>query len=120
MLIKQIGTKQTFWETYDKDIQDPEEWAKSTIEYFNGTLRPGESKRKLLKVEMIDTHSSDKQHKWIKSVTGMSASFRGRVVDLMFCDRCGITGKRYGLSSTVTVDSKYRSKAYRECPGKRI
>lgn len=103
-----------WWEDYDKDVGDPQKWAETTVAHFNDTLRPGEQSRTLLKVEVLDTDSS-KHHKWTKSTAGMSQIFRGRCVDIMFCERCGITGKRYGLSENITIDSKYRKKVYQSC-----
>jgi hypothetical protein len=47
----------------------------------------------------------------------MSVQLPGRVgtVDLMRCSKCGITGKRFGISAKIVIDSKFRRKAYREC-----
>lgn len=103
-----------WWEDYDKDIPDPEAWAKETVDRFNATLRPREKPRTLLAVEVIDRDNA-KFHKWVKRTDGMSVGFRGVMVDLMYCKKCGITGKRYGLQEYVTIDSKFRKKAFREC-----
>lgn len=103
-----------WWEDYEKPISDAQKWAEGIIKYFNRTLKPGERPRTLLGVEVIE-ESNDDLHDWVKSSAGMSASFRGRIVDLMFCSKCGITGKRYGFSSNITLDAKYRKKVYRKC-----
>jgi len=103
-----------WWEDYAKDIPDAQQWAESTIETFNATLRPREKSRKLLAVEILD-ESNEKHHRWTKRTGGMSVPFRGSTVDLMFCERCGITGKKYGMSGTVKIDSKYRKKVFQEC-----
>ena len=103
-----------WWEEYDKDVPDPEVWARETVEKFNATLRRNEKPRTLLVVEVID-RDNDGFHDWVKRTDGMSVPFRGGVVDLMFCRKCGITGKRYGLSGVVIIDSKFRGKAYGRC-----
>ena len=107
--------KDTWWETYDENTDDPVAWAERTVDYFNKTLRPGEEKRVLLRVEVIDADA--RKHDWFKETAGMSVKVPGRsgVVDLMRCSKCGITGKRLGLKSGVLIDSKFKRKAYREC-----
>ena len=35
--------------------------------------------------------------------------------DGMYCVRCGITGKRFGLGSHIKIDSKYKKKAFLKC-----
>lgn len=108
-----------WWESYDKDVPDPQEWARETVAWYNEVLRPGELPRTLLKVEIIET-SNDKFHKWAKSITGMSVPFRGQTVDIMYCEKCGITGKRYGLAENIKIDSKYRGKKFVDCSKVRI
>ncbi len=103
-----------WWEDYDKDVPDARKWAEDTIAGFNETLRPHEKARELLDVQVIDS-SNDKHHHWVKKTGGMSVKFRGSFVDMMYCDKCGITGKRYGLDGSVTIDSKYSKKAFIEC-----
>ena len=109
---------QEWRETFDLPATDAHAWAKKTVSSFNSSLRPGELPRELLKVEVIDEENTC--HDWIKRTDGMSVSFRGRVVDLMFCKQCGATGKRYGLSSDIKRDSKYRAKKWEHCPGDKI
>ena len=101
-------------EEYDKNITDPTVWAEETIDMFNRTLRPHEESRILLDVKITDDNNN-KYHRWIKKTDGMSTKFRGEIVDIVYCERCGITGKRYGLANGVTIDSKFRKKAYIEC-----
>lgn len=110
---------QEWWEDYNKDIIDPQKWAEETIKNFNSALRPCESYRTLLAVEIIDKNN-DEHHKWIKCTNGMSINFHGSLVDLMYCERCGITGKRYGLQSVVKIDSKFRKKIFQKCNMKTI
>jgi hypothetical protein len=106
--------KEQWWEDYEKNISDPKAWAAKIIDRFNRTLRPGERPRTLLDV-VLKNASNDKYHDWIKRTDGMSVSFRGNSVDLYFCSKCGITGKRISLGGDIKIDSKYRKKAYREC-----
>lgn len=108
------GYGEPWWEEYNKDTENPQQYAENLIAHFNATLRGPEKPRILLKVEILDS-SNDELHRWVKSVLGMSAIFRGHVVDLMYCERCGITGKRYGLGGEIILDSKFRKKAFRRC-----
>lgn len=101
-------------ETYDKDVEDAEKYCRMIINDFNDTLRKGELKRTFLKVEIVEK-ANDKFHKWNKYTSGMSVSFRGNVVDMMYCEKCGITGKRYGLEDHIVIDSKFRKKAFKHC-----
>jgi hypothetical protein len=103
-----------WWEQYNEITDDCRKWAESIIERFNSTLKPFESPRELLGVEVISS-GNENSHKWEKLITGMSVFFRGSIVDLMRCTKCGITGKRRGLSSAIVIDSKYRKKVYRNC-----
>ena len=112
--VRNMKTMKEWWEEYDEDTQNAEEWAIKTIKWFNDTLHPHEAPRKLLEVEVIE-EGNDKHHKWEKHTAGMSVSFRGSTVDIMYCKKCGITGKRFGLTGIVKIDSKFRKKAYREC-----
>ncbi len=90
------GDGEEWWEDYDEDISDPQEWAKNTINRFNATLQPREEPRTLIDVEILD-ESNEKHHRWVKRTDGMSVNFQGSVVDIMSCQRYGITGKRYGF-----------------------
>ena len=109
-----IKTDSREWfEDYDENTDNPEEWAKNIIAFFNSTLKPGEKKRTLLSVEVIGKENT--KHDWVKYTGGMSVNFRGSNVDVMFCNKCGITGKRFGMSKTVKIDSKYSKKVFRTC-----
>ena len=103
-----------WWEDYDEETNDPKAWAEETIAWFNKTLKPGEESRELVEVVIVDG-ANEKFHQWIKRTDGMSSSFRGRIADLMYCEKCKITGKRFGLKADVIIDSKYRKKAFKEC-----
>ncbi len=51
--VKSINTGNEWWEEYDKNVTDPRQWAENTMAKFNRTLRPGESSRELLEVEVL-------------------------------------------------------------------
>lgn len=113
ILCKTESGRNLAWEEYNKDIVDAQEWAQNTINNFNNTLHLGEEKRILLDVIVLDA-TNDKLHNWVKK-NWITTFFRGEYVDLMYCEKCGITGKRYGISSDIKVDSKYRSKVFKNC-----
>ncbi len=100
-------------EEYNKETEDPKKWAEDVITNFNNTLKLGEETRTLIDVMILDTNN-DKWHHWVKQ-SMMPVQFRGSMIDLYRCDKCGITGKRYGSSGTIVIDSKYRQKIYKQC-----
>lgn len=104
-----------WWEEYDINLNEDEvqRQAERIVESFNASLRPGESPRKLLKVEILTKKNT--QHEWTKRMDGMSVKFRGITVDLMYCEKCRITGKRSGLNYIIKRDSKYKAKKYSDC-----
>lgn len=97
---------------------DPVEWVKNTLEKFNSTLRPGELPRTYIS-HTTSILNEKENHDWIKRLDGMSVDFRGRYVDVFYCQKCGITGKRYELDPLITRDSKYRAKKYAFCEAER-
>lgn len=103
-----------WWESYDEKTDDPKAWAEQIINSFNASLRPWETERKLINIETVDD-SNSRFHSWVKRTDGMSVEFRGSVCDLMRCEKCGITGKRFGYNKTVKIDSKYKKKAFQRC-----
>lgn len=105
-------------EEYDKDVDDAQKWAEDTCAWFNSTLRPGERERSVVSVT-VSSYEND-NHRWEKRTDGQSVLFRGRICDLMYCAKCGVTGKRFGLSSTVVIDSKFSKKKFRKCTGKAV
>lgn len=118
--VSPVGAKESWTEEYDcptiTTLEQAEVWAVALIAQFNVTCRPSERKRKLLKTEIVGVSTA---HVWVKRTAGMSVEFRGRLVDLMYCAECGVTGKRYGLGGSPKRDSKYRAKKYAECSVKR-
>lgn len=89
-----VKNQDSQWEeTYDKNVEDPHQWAKDTVARFNDTLRPHELPRELVSVNVVSKVND--HHRWEKRTNGQSVLFRGRIADLMYCADCGITGKRF-------------------------
>jgi hypothetical protein len=114
-----IADDQSDWkEVYllENDV-DPIEWVKKALDSFNATLKPNELPRRY-KSHTSETKKDDKEnHDWIKRLTGMSVQFRNQIVDVFYCSKCGITGKRYNLGGVIKRDSKFRAKKYAQCIG---
>ena len=114
------GSDHTWDEPYDKpevtDQASAQKWAEGIIEFFNGSLRPGESPRELVGVKVQEgTEGSRKDHKWSKQNLTTQRDNRGALYDSMRCSECGITGRRYGMDLLV-LDQKYRrAKVYLRC-----
>ena len=103
-----------WWEEYDRCVSDAAVEAGRIIDQFNATLRAGESPRELVSVEVLDADSI-RDHAWEKQ-NGVTVQVGGRSFDVHKCSRCGVTGKRYGLSGHVTLDPKFaRAKVYQRC-----
>jgi len=102
----------TWVESFNEDTNTPSRWAKAMIDRFNATLKRGERKRTITGIKIIDEESA--RHQWEKSclVTQRKA---GRMYDTYKCKCCGITGKRFGLSSIIVRDSKYKASKYDVC-----
>ena len=104
-----------WWESYDKNITDPQRWAAGTIKQYNTTLHEGDLPRELLEVVVEDTDNA-KFHDWYKRTDGMSVDDgHGLTCDLYRCRRCGITGKRHGLGQDIQIDWKFRAKVFKNC-----
>ena len=112
-----VGRRQEdqFWEeTYEKNVEDPQVWAEQAINRFNSNLRPGETERVLLSVEVVDNHSV-KNHTWNKVNLVTITGKLGTCYDALKCSKCGITAKRFGIDRVI-LDSKFkRIKAYQRC-----
>lgn len=110
--------KDAMAETHDQITADPEKWCKDIIEWFNSTLRPHERKRVFVRCEVIG-EVPPAEHRWFKT-TAMTkimvgSARHGSSYDAMECERCGVTGKRYGIGSFVKIDSKWRKPAFKQC-----
>lgn len=100
-------------ETYDIDNDvDGTIYMDNVLNNFNSSLRPNESKRALVCMEEIG--NGTEKHKWAKS-SGATIQGTHGMYDKYICKVCGITGKRYGLSSEIKRDSKYTAKCYETC-----
>ncbi len=114
--VQNVNTQHEWTEDYDRlhvnNQKEAEVWAHSLIKNFNDTCRPGESKRCLVKTELVGMSTA---HDWFKRTDGMSVRFRGRTVDIFECRKCGIRGKKYGLLGNLVRDSKYKAKKYEIC-----
>lgn len=115
--VKHCTTGRISTETYNID-GDPDAWATETIDSFNQTLRPGESRRELVKVVVLDqTEDVKKTHTWEKSNLVTKTSRTHGSHDTFRCTRCGITGKRFGLESGIHRDYRYRHRKFEHCQG---
>lgn len=110
-----------FWEDYDEPqvYDDPWGWSERLIQRFNQTLRPGQPPRKLLDVDIIYFFPEGQfnivnNHDW-KKVNMVTMIEGSRYFDKYKCIRCGITGRRYGFSSVIIRDSKYKKDKYDRC-----
>lgn len=114
--VKQVNTGAVWAEEYDiKNNESPEKYARNLLEKFNNTLRPNESPRELVGVEVLEEDSDVViKHDWEKqnAVTIMRGN---RLYDAYKCNICGVTGKRYGLSAVVERDSGFKGKVYETC-----
>lgn len=95
---------------------DPRRWAVDIIAFYNSGLRPGESARELERAEVIDVAADTVSlaHVWGKTSLTTVSDAQG-VYDRMKCDHCGLTGKRFGIGSTVKVDSVWRVPSRKTC-----
>ena len=105
-------------ETYDQITTDPEKWSRDIIAWFNSTLRPHETRRVFVRCEVVG-EVPPAEHRWFK-VTAMTKQMvggqrHGALYDAMECERCGVTGKRYGIGSFVKLDSRWRKAAFKRC-----
>jgi hypothetical protein len=102
-------------EFYEVDTTEPAKWAKELVAQFNATRRPGEAERKLLALGIVrSAPEGARAHDWEKSCL-VTQCKGGLLFDTMHCKHCGITGRRYGLGGSVTIDRKYDKPVYRDC-----
>ena len=99
-------------------LDEAKQWAESTVENFNRTLRSYEKTRVLLDVLEKD-NDSVASHEWIKTNL-ITIIKKGANYDEMLCLRCSITGRRYGLGfNGVERDKKYKAQKYASCDPER-
>lgn len=104
-------------EEYDiHDDLDPKLYALGLISRYNKTIRTFESPRTLVSVTVTGKSA---RHTWSK-VNAFTICDRYGTYDRMKCKACGVTGKRFGVSSIINRDSKYLAKKYAQCSGKEI
>lgn len=113
-------TLEPWWEDYDVKTDDPEAWARIMIAQYNeGNMeRYGDAahQRILISVRIIRNNNNE-YHEWIKTNLVTKGNRLGDCYDTYQCRVCGCKGKRYGLSETITRDSKYKAKRWQTCPG---
>ena len=82
-------------EEYDiEDGKNPEEFANDLINNFNNTLRPSESPRELVSVDVIEQHSVFlHNHSWKKQNNVTIMARGGGSYDIVRCIRCGCNCK---------------------------
>jgi len=105
-------------ETHEQVTEDPVQWSKDILAWFNRTLRPHERKRLFVRCDIVG-EVPPAEHKWVK-VTAMTKTMsggprHGQMYDSMECERCGVTGKRYGLGPYVKLDHKFKATAFKRC-----
>lgn len=109
----------TAWEeSYNKaEVTNSElaiAWAQQTIEGFNQTLRQGEIAREVVGVRM-DAGNAELAHEWRKTNLVTIDGGGGASYDTARCERCGATGRRYGLSEHIALDKRFKNLT--SCPG---
>ena len=104
-------------EEYNINTDNPQKWAEDIISEFNSGLREGESSRKLINVTVLDEVNNvpvTVEHDWEKQ-NMYTEKYHGSLIDRHKCKKCGITGKRYGLSPNIRRDGPYLGKVYDKC-----
>lgn len=96
------------------DTDDPMTFATNLVAKFNKSLRINESPREVVGVKVLGESAVLHEHAWTKQ--NLVTVIRGGTnYDIMKCERCDVTGKRFGLSRSVIRDSQYRAKCYSHC-----
>lgn len=97
----------SWWE--DMAAND-EAGCQTIVDGFNASLRKHEKPRRILNV-MAGT--APIPHQWEKS--NLVTIMKGGAHDTYKCETCGITAKRYGLSSVIERDKKFEAAKYEGC-----
>lgn len=112
--VKVMSILSIWWEEFDVDTDDAEQWAKDTVKNFNQTRRPGELRRTVLDVEVVDMYSI-KKHKYEKTNLVTKADKTG-MYDTVECSRCGVTARRYGIvDQQIVIDRKFKAQKFARC-----
>lgn len=114
LIIRNKFNGREWTERYQRATNDPQEWGRVLITWFNSTLRPGEAEREFVKV-IVHGDVPPPKHSWTKTALMTQQGVNGRMFDPMKCKRCGITAKRYGIGAPSTIDRKFRAKVYNRC-----
>ncbi|HEB27876.1 MAG TPA: hypothetical protein ENI05_08895 [Porticoccus sp.] len=123
--VSNIDVGEPWHEPYDKpevtNLKEAQAWAKDTVKWFNETCQSGEQHRELHGVEL---DGPSEVHEWYKlSLTTQLGSGRlsGQSYDVMACENCDVTGKRFGLGEGgIKRDSKFRAKKYSRCQPNKV
>lgn len=108
-----------WYESYDKPaittLGAAVTFAEDIVAYFNRTLRPGESRRKLISVvEGSNEKFVASAHEWEKKNLVTLSDSTG-LFDVLACRNCPVTARRYGISD-VRFDQKFRrAKKFQRC-----
>jgi hypothetical protein len=102
-----------------KTPEDCERYARKIIAKFNATLRPGEHPREFERI-VAESNTATVPHSWVKTNVATITGGSGRAHDTYRCERCGVSGKRFGLEQLIQIDQRYHSKKYLTCTTKPI
>lgn len=109
------ATMEPVREVYERRCADVTEAAQGLIDHFNSTLRRYEKARVLVSARELDDQTMT-EHVWIKATAMTQRGRHGKAFDKMHCQRCGLTGKRYGLSADISIDAPFnRTPGYKNC-----
>ena len=118
-------SKKKYWRlvvNYEDAQLNEEDWIEDSwlsctpekvIDDFNSFIYPGQRRRELIAAIPLKDNLK-KTHSWEKSnlVTQIKG---GSIYDSYKCEKCGITGKRFGFCGSVILDSKYKADKYKFC-----
>lgn len=101
-----------YWEDAETiGNETPMQCAERIVKFFNDTLRPGETPRKVVEAKEVTNEESNyvKQHDWAK--TNLFTKIKRHISwDEYVCLNCNATGKIYHLGGDVVLDYKSRGK----------
>lgn len=108
---KEEGNSEPWVEDYNRVVDDPQKWAENIVEESN-RLSPDNPRRHLLKVEVIDKETADKEHTWEEYD---QVRRRKILYHLYRCSKCGITGNRRHDSEQVRKEPRFQLSIYDLC-----